>query len=256
MANKKKQPSITKAAVRKPSTKKASPPFETEELRAELAKFLNQKVKDPLSGTEKRIGNYKYGVYAFYDYDDEPIYVGQTNEQLRTRIRRHLTNQRTDAVAMKVLDPFEVYKVKVWPLPQFEDISSAVSERLDAALVLSELERAVYDEAIAKSKFHAVLNEKAPGRKAHKVKMPKSFEGVIVSDEVKKLRGHPDTRLARRASTLASLAQIISERQVQGGRRMTLHTQARRLEWLAQQRVQAYAHRSEADDQDIDEGNV
>ena len=31
-----------------------------------------------------------------------------TTEQLRVRIRRHLTNQRIDAVAMNVLDPFEV----------------------------------------------------------------------------------------------------------------------------------------------------
>ena len=58
------------------------------------------------------------GVYAFFDYDGEPIYVGQTNEMLRTRIRRHLTNQRTDDVAMSVLDPFEVLEIEVWPLPQ------------------------------------------------------------------------------------------------------------------------------------------
>jgi len=31
------------------------------------------------------VGNAKYGVYAFYDYDDEPICVGQTTEQLRVR---------------------------------------------------------------------------------------------------------------------------------------------------------------------------
>ena len=49
-------------------------------------------------------------------HDGEPIYVGQTNERLRTRIRRHLTNQRTDAVAMSVLDPFEVAEIEIWPL--------------------------------------------------------------------------------------------------------------------------------------------
>ena len=76
------------------------------------------------------VGNYRWGVYAFFDYDGEPIYVGQTNEQLRTRIRRHLTNQRTDAVAMSVLDPFEVFEIEVWPLPQFEGVSP---ERTPAA---------------------------------------------------------------------------------------------------------------------------
>ncbi|KAF0208176.1 MAG: excinuclease ABC subunit C [Gammaproteobacteria bacterium] len=47
-----------------------------------------------------QVGHYKWGVFAFLDYDGEPIYVGQTNEVLRTRTGRHLTNQRTNAVAM------------------------------------------------------------------------------------------------------------------------------------------------------------
>ena len=33
----------------------------------------------------EEIGNSRWGVYAFYDYDGEPIYVGQTNESLRVR---------------------------------------------------------------------------------------------------------------------------------------------------------------------------
>ena len=82
--------------------------FETAQLVAELERFLDQRgsllhveTSEPIN---QKIGNFRYGVYAFFDYDGEPIYVGQTNEQLRVRIRRHLTNQRTDAVAMKVLD--------------------------------------------------------------------------------------------------------------------------------------------------------
>ncbi|BEV53292.1 hypothetical protein BconGalA64_57920 [Burkholderia contaminans] len=95
------------------------PPFDTEELRANLASYLNTPFSDE-SGKTISVGNYKWGVYAFFDYDGEPIYVGQTNEKLRTRIRRHLTNQRTDAVAMSVLDPFEVFEIEVWPLPQYQ----------------------------------------------------------------------------------------------------------------------------------------
>ena len=64
----------------------------------EIAQFFNQR-----DGTGRIIGNAKFGVYAFYDFDTEPIYVGQTAEKLRARIGRHLTNQRTDAVAMNVL---------------------------------------------------------------------------------------------------------------------------------------------------------
>src|SRR5579862_9884642 len=97
-------------------------PFETAELRKGLESFLNSKVNlKGLSTPVKRVGDFQWGVYAFFDYDGEPIYVGQTNERLRTRIRRHLTNQRTDAVAMSVLDPFEVFEIEVWPLPQLQD---------------------------------------------------------------------------------------------------------------------------------------
>lgn len=87
------------------------PPFETIELRRKLAEFLKTSVDDPGTGEPIRVGNCWFGVYAFFDYDGEPIYVGQTYEKLGVRIQRHLTNQRTDAVAMKVLDPFEVYEI-------------------------------------------------------------------------------------------------------------------------------------------------
>lgn len=70
-----------------------------------------------------------FGVYAFFDYDGEPIYVGQTYEGLRKRIGRHLTNQRTDAVAMHVLDPFEVLTVKLWPYFDIEDRVNALEKR-------------------------------------------------------------------------------------------------------------------------------
>lgn len=211
------------------------PPFETEELRVNLARFLDTLVEDP-SGTEMRVGNYKWGVYAFFDYDGEPIYVGQTNERLRTRIRRHLTNQRTDAVAMSVLDPFEVLEIEVWPLPQFQQTPRT---DLDARSHLDALERRITREAVEASQFQAILNEKDPPAGALEVQAPTSARGRIVSDAVYALRSHPDFRIARRSQVIARLAQIISERKVQGGLRRVLLTQAKRLQWLAQRRYDA-----------------
>lgn len=75
-------------------------PDELRSIRKAINAALNTKDKAGIT-----IGSYKWGVYTFYDYDSEPIYVGKTNERLSTRIRRHLTNQRSDAVAMGVLDP-------------------------------------------------------------------------------------------------------------------------------------------------------
>lgn len=216
-----------------------APPFETAELRRQLTTFLNQQILDTNSGEQAVLGNYKFGVYAFFDYDGEPIYVGQTNERLRTRIRRHLTNQRTDAVAMKVLDPFEVYEIEVWPLAQYETHSTAAS---DAKAHLNWLELTVFKALLDKSHFRAVLNEKDPlNVPDNNYTLPASWRGKVVSDEVFRIRNHPDTRLARRAETLSSLAKVISERQVQKGLRRTLLTQAKRLAWLAERRLDALA---------------
>ncbi len=218
--------------------KTKDPPFETRELRRKLQEFLDSEIVDPATGKKVKIGNYKFGVYAFFDYDGEPIYVGQTNEKLRTRIRRHLTNQRTDAVAMNVLDPFEVYEVEVWPLPQFEGRATG---DVEAANYLNALEYEVFETELSRSRFKAVLNEVEPGKPGKRAQKPKSYRRRIVSEEVFKIRSHPDLRIARRAATLARLAHVISERRVQSGLRKTLLTQAKRLEWLAERRYEGAA---------------
>ena len=215
--------------------KVSTPPFETQSLRRGLTAFLDTQVLNPKTGEKVKVGNYKWGTYAFYDYDGEPIYVGQTNERLRTRIRRHLTNQRTDAVAMNVLDPFEVHTIRVWPLPQLE---GRTGEDAEAKQILNSLERAVYDQALAESRFGAVLNEKDPPSVAGMVELPECFEASIVSKEVFEHRRHPDVRIARRAQVIARLAQVIEERKVNPGLRRVLVTQARRLEWLAEKRLE------------------
>ena len=220
-------------------------PFETSELRRLLELFLNRMIENPLNADQQvRVGNFQWGVYSFYDYDDEPIYVGQTKESLRTRIRRHLTNQRTDAVAMNVLDPFEVYRIVVHPLPQLEGRSASDPE---AKKILDALERKIYDQAIHNSKFNAILNEKEPPTAQVEVVVPASFEGVIISDEVRRIREHPDIRIARRTQTISRLAQVISERKVQKGLRRVLHTQAKRLEWLVARRLENAAEITDRD---------
>lgn len=226
-----------------------TPPFETHDLRKNLTKFLNSKFNDD------KVGNYKFGVYAFFDYDGEPIYVGQTNEKLRTRIRRHLTNQRTDAVAMSVLDPFEVYEIEVWPLPQFHGLTKKKSpkEYKAACEHLNALEYVIFEKAIVESEFKAILNEKDPPTTKVGVPIPESYRAKVVSDEVYKIRSHPDYRISRRALTLARLAQVISERQVQSGLRKTLLTQAKRLQWLAQRRYDHASSNNENNDAETDD---
>lgn len=244
MAGKKKE-SLVELPVPTDSTTEL--PFETSELRKLLEQFLNKVIENPLDGQQVKVGNFQWGVYSFYDYDNEPIYVGQTKESLRTRIRRHLTNQRTDAVAMNVLDPFEVYKIVVYPLPQLEGIKAKTPQFSEAQKILDALEHTIYSQAIEKSVFSAILNEKEPPTPQVEIEIPASFEGVIVSEEVKRIREHPDIRIARRTQTISRLAQTISERKVTKHLRRVLLTQARRLEWLAQRRLESSAEVADAD---------
>ena len=210
-----------------------APPFETDDLRKNLTAFLATPFHDPVQEKDRPVGSFKWGVYAFFDYDREPIYVGQTKEKISTRIRRHLTNQRTDAVAMSVLDPFEVYEIEVWPLPEFERRSASDA---DAKAHLDALEHLIYTQALAGSEFGAVLNEKDPPAPTVEVTPPLSLRLPVVSEAVHRIRAHPDFRIARRAQVMARLAQVISERKVQGGLRRVLLTQAKRLQWLAERR--------------------
>src|SRR6266705_478341 len=117
----------------KRETPKRRPSVVTDEvaaIRQEIRAFFDTKTPDG-----RRLGSLKCGVYSFYDYDGEPIYIGQTYEGLGGRIGRHITGQRSDAVAMNVLDPFEVAEIRVWPL----DLSAIPEEQR-----LPYLDRAEY----------------------------------------------------------------------------------------------------------------
>src|SRR4051794_41651033 len=128
----------------------AEPPREVVLIRDRLRTFLKESRDDK----GRSVGSAKCGIYAFYDYDGEPIYVGQTIESVSTRIGRHLTGRRSDAVAKFVLDPFEVAEIEVWPLFDAEKLGRAAKkERVDRA------EFTVYQQCLVQSRFGAVLNE-------------------------------------------------------------------------------------------------
>lgn len=147
-------------------------PHDVAAIRKEISKFLN------CQDSKKRIiGNAQYGVYAFYDYDGEPIYVGQTRERLRARIGRHLTNQRTDAVAMNVLDPFEVAEIEVWPIYPGRASSIAISNLLHAT------EYTVFQKVLRESNLGAVLNEKDIPTSTP-VSLPPSFRARIIPNSI------------------------------------------------------------------------
>ncbi|CAL9659970.1 hypothetical protein SUDANB95_06933 [Actinosynnema sp. ALI-1.44] len=172
----------------------------------------------------------KWGCYAFYDYDGEPIYVGQTSEGLGLRLRRHLSNQRSDAVAMHILDVHEVAEVEVWPLWDLEG-----SQRNDpgAREKTNAVEHTVYVNALHQSRFHALLNEAIPAP-SRPVELPPSWRFVLADARLRRERGDDSTRIARRAENLARLtARAVERPYVSDGLRRVILVQAARLTQLA-----------------------
>ncbi len=205
-------------------------PADVAAIRQCISAFFRQ-----VSADGHPIGSY-YGVYVFFDYDGEPIYVGQSHESLGGRVGRHMTNQRTDAVAMNVLDPFEVAWIEVYPLHHKKENppdKETLLRELDA------LEYTVFQKVLRESALGAVLNEKDL-IETDFIELPTSYRARIIPDDLFEQRKHPDIRIARRASTIARLAQVISERDVSPGLRRTLLTQARRLERLAAERFEPF----------------
>lgn len=219
-------------------SKREQPPRAVQLIRAELNKLMQK--PDPACPGET-IGAARAGIYAFFDYDEEPIYVGQTSASFSDRVGRHLTGQRSDAVAKFILDPFEVAYVSMWSVPCIASARSPKDSGKAASTaekrgMLHPYEYSVYKTLEESSRFHSVLNEGviAP---TEVVELPVPVRGCIIPRELWDDRKHADVRIARRAATIARLSQMISEREVSPGMRRTLLLQARRLEWLAETRV-------------------
>lgn len=213
-------------------SRKSSTPLDVKQFRAALDKALSA-----TDAEGRKWADAQWGVYAFYDYEGEPIYVGQTNERLRVRVRRHLTNQRTDAVAMRVLDVLEVAEVALYPIWEYEGLTTAGDAGQARKDHLNALENSVYLDAIERSRYGAILNEKLPPS-SEPIEIPPSYRHRLIDDEVFDVQHHPDVRISRRAETISRLADVIRERgEVSDGLRRVLLVQAIRLTHLASQRL-------------------
>lgn len=64
----------------------------------------------------------RVGVYALCDLDCIPIYVGQSVDGIRSRVRRHLTSARSDIIANRMIDVWEIAFVMAWPVEHLGQI--------------------------------------------------------------------------------------------------------------------------------------
>ena len=75
------------------------------------------------------------GVYALCDLDGQPIYVGQSVDGIRNRVRRHLTSARSDVIANRQIDVWEIAFVWAWAvddLAKVQPLEDAVFQHFDA----------------------------------------------------------------------------------------------------------------------------
>jgi GIY-YIG catalytic domain len=64
----------------------------------------------------------RIGVYALCDLDGVPIYVGKSEDGIRARVNRHITSARSDVIANRMLDVWEVASVRCWPVKRKADL--------------------------------------------------------------------------------------------------------------------------------------
>src|ERR1700729_1039743 len=64
------------------------------------------------------------GCYILCDLDQVPIYVGQSVDGIRSRVNRHLTSARSDIIANRQIDVWEIAWVWAYPAKDRAEISS------------------------------------------------------------------------------------------------------------------------------------
>lgn len=120
------------------------------------------------------------GVYALCDLDANPIYVGQSVDGIRTRVRRHLTSARSDVIANRQIDVWEIAFVWAWPVSsktEVEPLERSIFAHYDAELPL--------------------MNGKGMVPDALAVQWPEKQTVQVIEEEERQSRLAPSNRLPR-----------------------------------------------------------
>ena len=120
------------------------------------------------------------GVYALCDLDGQPIYVGQSIDGIRTRVRRHLTSARSDVIANRQIDVWEIAFVWVWPVDDKADVAP--------------LENTLFDQF---NRQQPLMNGKGLVVNATPVSVPEKQEIQIIEEQERRNRLTPSQRLPR-----------------------------------------------------------
>ena len=125
----------------------------------------------------------RIGCYVLCDLDEVPIYVGQSIDGIRARVNRHLTSARSDIIANRQVDVWEIAWVWAYPVEDRADIGA--------------LENALFHEFHPRS---ALMNGKVPRRRTSLAQAPEPYQRVqVMADAEIMEKKDPALRLPRQA---------------------------------------------------------
>jgi hypothetical protein len=153
------------------------------------------------------------GVYALCDLDGAPVYIGQSTDGIRTRVRRHLTSARSDVIANRMIDVWEIAYVWAWPAPDLQSIPN-----LEAYLFCH------YDAQ------KTLMNGKLMPDPGHlPFSLPEKQIVQVINDETIKDRLDPQQRLPRQISQYLNLVDYILTVKDEDHLKRSLHAHFERL---------------------------
>ena len=157
------------------------------------------------------------GVYALCDLDAVPIYVGQAKSSrdasIRKRVQRHITSARSDIIANRQLDVWEVGYVWAWS-------ESEPTARL-------ELEAQLFHLFDRRSQL---VNGSVPRMPQHPLgETPESVRVQVLPDDVLQVRRDPAIRFPRQAQQFNQLLDYILNTQDKQHLRRALRVHHARL---------------------------
>src|ERR1700684_3570762 len=131
------------------------------------------------------------GCYVLCDLDQVPIYVGQSADGIRSRVNRHLTSARSDIIANRQIDVWEIAWVWAYPAKDRAEINY--------------LEDALFHEFHGRS---ALMNGKMPKPPTSRAKPTEPSQRVqVMADAEIAEKRDPALRLPRQAE---HYSQIVS----------------------------------------------
>jgi len=130
------------------------------------------------------------GVYALCDLDKVPIYIGKSLDGIRTRVARHLTSARSDVIANRQLDVWEIAYVWAWPAP------------LETKETITNLEEFLISHHHSQS---PLVNGKIPNALEPEVIIPAREEVIILPEDEIIKRKDPLLRLPRQINHFSNL---------------------------------------------------